>query len=159
MIAALDVVRSFWYAGRHRQAARDDVVSFQDAQLRRLIARAHANVPYYRTLFRQHGVKPTNVKTAADLARIPVTSRRDLQGAPPSALLARGLDPARLIVHDTSGSTGEPLHMRRTWLAERITTAFHLRALRDFGVRSRDTRVWLMLPRRADPQSVVNTRW
>lgn len=73
-------------------------------------------MPYYRTLFDRHHIDPGHVRTVADLARIPVTSRRDLQSAPPPTLLARGVNPHRLIVHRTSGSTGEPLHVRQTCL-------------------------------------------
>jgi phenylacetate-CoA ligase len=150
VIGVLDVARTFRNAARHRHASRDEIVSFQDTQLRRLIAHAGANVPYYRSLFERHGVEPGRVRTVADLARVPVTSRRDLQMAPPPTLLARGVDPARLIVHATSGSTGQPLQVRRTWPEERITSAFRLRAFRDFGLRRRDTRVRFLLPRRAD---------
>jgi phenylacetate-CoA ligase len=153
MIGALDVARVFWRAARHRWATREEVVSFQNARLRRLVAHAYANVPYYRTLFERHGVEPGHVRTVADLARIPITSRRDLQTAPLPTLLARGVDPTRLIVHATSGSTGEPLRVRRTWFEERITSAFRLRAFQGSGVRLRDTQVWFVLPRGTDPQN------
>jgi phenylacetate-CoA ligase len=153
VIGVLDVARVFRYAARHRHASRDEVASFQDAQLRRLIAHAYANVPYYRRLFERHGVEPGRVRTVADLARVPVTSRRDLQTEPLARLLTRGVDPTRLIVHATSGSTGEPLQVRRTWPEERITSVFRLRAFRDFGLRLRDTRVRFLLPRGADARN------
>ena len=110
-------------------------------------------MPYYRSLFERHGVEPGRVKTVADLARIPVTSRRDLQEAPLSDRLARGSDPGRLITHRTSGSTGQPVLVHRTWLEERITTIFQLRAHRDHGLRVRDMRVRLVLPRVLDERS------
>ncbi len=153
MIRATDVARAWWHAARYRRAARDEIAALQDVRLRRLVAHACARVPYYRALFARHGIEPAQVRTAADLARVPVTSRRDLQTAPPAALMARGVDPARLIVHSTSGSSGEPLRVRRTWLEERVTSAFRLRALHDFGLRARDTRVRLALPRRRDPRN------
>jgi phenylacetate-CoA ligase len=153
VISALDVVSILRQASRNRRAVRDELESAQNASLCRLIAHAHANVPYYRSLFERHGVDPGQIRTVADLDRIPVTSRRDVQTAPLSALLARGVDPTRLIVHHTSGSTGEPLLVHRTWLEERITSVFRVRALQDFGVRYSDTRVRLVLPRGADPQN------
>src|SRR5262245_41194346 len=131
VISALDVLSVLRQAARSRRAMRDEIISTQNARLRRLIAHASANVPYYRNLFERHGVEPGQIRTIADLDRLPVTSRRDLQTAPPPALLASGVDPTRLIVHHTSGSTGEPLLVRRTWLEERMTSVFRMRALRD----------------------------
>jgi len=153
VIGPLDVARTFWHSARHLRARREDVVSFQNARLQRLIAHAYDNVPYYRTLLDRHRVRPDQIRTAADLARIPVTTRRDLQTAPPDTLLARGANPRRLIVHRTSGSTGQPLHVRRTWLEERITTAFRARSHRDLGLGVHDLRVRLVLTRPKDRQN------
>jgi phenylacetate-CoA ligase len=153
VIGILDAARVFRLAARHRHAARDEVLAYQNARLRRLIAHAYANVPYYRTLLERHGVEPGHVRTIADLAHVPITSRRDLQTVPLSELVARGVDPTRLIVHATSGSTGQPLRVHRTWLEERITSVFRLRAFRDFGVRLRDTRARFALPRGADARN------
>lgn len=63
-----------WVVRRHRRAARDEIVTFQEAQLRRLVAHAYENVPYYRSLFDRHDLEPQHIRTVGDLARIPVTS-------------------------------------------------------------------------------------
>jgi phenylacetate-CoA ligase len=153
MIRATDVGLVAWQAVRHRQGARSEMTAFRDARLRRLIAHAYESVPYYRALLDRHGVRPDHVRTAADLARIPITTRRQLQTAPPESLLARGVDPARLIVHRTSGSSGEPLRVRRTWLEERLTSVFRLRALHEFGLRPTHRRARFVLPRPRDPHN------
>src|SRR5262249_37347913 len=106
MIGVLDVARVFRQATRPL-GRRDEVVALRDARLRRLVAHAYENVPYYRDLFERHGVEPGHIRTVADLDRIPVTSRRDVQTLPLSTRLARGVDASRLIAHHTSGSTGE----------------------------------------------------
>ena len=161
MIRATDVALVSWCAARHRRAAREEIAEYRDARLRRLVAHAYAAVPYYRGLLERHGVEPGQIRTADDLARIPVTTRRDLQTAPPASLVARGTDPASLIVHRTSGSSGEPVRVFRTWLEERLTSAFRLRALHDFGLRPRDRRVQFVQPRPHDarnwegPQRVI----
>ena len=153
MIGPLDVASVFRLAARHARARREDLVAFQDGRLRRLIAHAHASVPYYRALLDREGLVPDRVRGATDLVRLPVTTRRDLQRAPAEARLARGVDARRLIVHRTSGSTGEPLSVRRTWLEERVTSAFRLRAHRSFGLGVRDLRVRLVLPRPRDERN------
>jgi phenylacetate-coenzyme A ligase PaaK-like adenylate-forming protein len=46
--------------------------------------------------------------------------------------------PDRLIVRRTSGSTGEPLRILRTWMEEQLLGLFRLRASLDFGLRVHD---------------------
>jgi phenylacetate-CoA ligase len=152
MIQTADVLSTWWKVARHAHASRDEIVAYQSEHLRRLVSHAYRNVPYYRALFDRHGLAPHHVRTVADLALIPVTTKRDLQRAPAVEVVARGLDPDRLLVHTTSGSSGEPLSIRRTWLEERLSTAFRLRALRDLGLRATDRRVGVGLLRPHDPR-------
>lgn len=142
-MSPIDAFRILSAVGRHRRASQDQLVQFQHARLRRLIGHAYDAVPFYRALFQRHGIRPEHIRTTADLPLIPVTSKRELQGANPTEMVARGLDPSRLIAYRTSGSSGEPLTVRRTWLEERLGSAFRLRAFHDFGLRSRDMRVVL----------------
>ena len=81
MIGLADALSIFRAAGRHRRTSRDEIMAWRDAWLRRLIAHAYDRVPYYRALFDRHGVEPRSIRTAADLARIPVSSKRDIRAA------------------------------------------------------------------------------
>ncbi|MGH7799095.1 MAG: phenylacetate--CoA ligase family protein [Thermodesulfobacteriota bacterium] len=83
----------------------------------------------------------------ADLSAIPITSKTDLQSLPPEEVIAHGMDPKHLITHTTSGSSGEPFTLRRTWFEERLLGAFRLRALHYFGLRVRDRTVSIALLR------------
>ncbi|MBA3558527.1 MAG: phenylacetate--CoA ligase family protein [Gemmatimonadaceae bacterium] len=123
---------------RHPRASREELLRFQSRQLRRVIANAYDKVPYYRRLFDQAGVYPGEIRTAADLARIPITTRRDLQKLPLEDRLARDVDPARLLIQPTSGSSGEPLVVRRTWWEQRVLGILRFRALQQCGVRFND---------------------
>jgi phenylacetate-CoA ligase len=152
MIRVLDLPRIAWTVARHRHATRDTIVAFQEARLRRLVSEAYASVPRYRTLFARHGLQPRDVQTLAHLPRIPMTSRRDLQASPPEDVVARGLDPARLLSQVTSGSSGVPLAIRRTWPEERLASAFLMRALRDFGVHPWHRRAYVVLSVGHDPR-------
>jgi phenylacetate-CoA ligase len=115
-----------------------DLEAFQSECLRRLVAHAYNNVPYYRRLFDRHGLAPRHIQGLGDLSRIPVTRRADLQAASPEDLVARGLDPSRLITNTTSGSSGRPLTIHRTWLEQNLLHLFRLRGLRYVGVGLRD---------------------
>jgi phenylacetate-CoA ligase len=132
---------------RSHRTTRDALLAFQDVQLRRLVAHAWANVPRYHRLFEHHGLRPDDVRGRADLARIPITTRADLQGAAPQDLVARGARLDRLDLHATSGSTGMPLRVWRSPFEARLRQAFRMRTLRHFGVRPRDRQVGVGLVR------------
>jgi len=95
-------------------------------------------VPYYKKLFDEHGVDVDRFRGMSGLERIPITSRQTFQAIPPEQILARGHDPARLVQRWSSGSSGQKLSVRRTWLEDRTLAAFRKRAERDVGLRITD---------------------
>ena len=97
---------------------------------------------------------PEDIRSLADLAAIPVTSRKDLQALEPADIVARGVNPARLLVHRTSGSSGEPLTIRRAWIEERIYVLIRLRALHALGLSPRDRQVVIGIVHPPDPMDV-----
>ena len=135
---------------RHSRATRADVVSYQNAALRALVAHAYHRVPFYRALFDRHGIKPHNIRTVADLCNIPITAKADLQLRVPTDVVARGVDPARLIHRRTSGSSGEPFTIRRTRFEEHLLNGFRFRALHQFGLQPRHRIAIVMLSRHED---------
>jgi phenylacetate-CoA ligase len=151
MSARLPFLRSLL---RPSRVSPGEIAAFQSARLRELVAHAHANVPYYRALFERAGVRPGAIRGVDDLAALPTTSRADLQARPVGELVARGVTPDRLVVHRTSGSTGEPLTIRRTWLEERIYVLLRLRALRALGLSPRDRQAVIAIVRPLDPMDV-----
>jgi len=136
---------------RHPQALREDIVAFQNERVRRLVAHAYHRVPYYRALFERNEIKPGDIRTVADLRFFPITGKSNLQPLPVDEVVTQGLDPARLVTHRTSGSSGEPFTIRRSWIEERLLGAFWLRALHQFGLRPRDRRVTVARVPTADP--------
>ena len=130
--------------------SRDEIAEFRNRQLQALVAHAYENVPYYRGLFDKNGLRPEDIRTAADLAAIPITTKQDLFGRPEGDLIASGRDPRRLVIRITSGSTGEPTIIRRTVPEEALLRAFRFRAMRGFGLRLPDRRVGIVLVRSED---------
>jgi phenylacetate-CoA ligase len=124
---------------RHPHVEREEIVAFQNRQLRRLISHAYKNVPYYRKLFDRIGLKPNDIQSVSDLSAIPVTSKKDLQSLPAEELVARGgVNPNNLIARRTSGSSGMPFTIRRTWLEERLLSMFWLRTMHYYRLRITD---------------------
>ncbi|MBI4525631.1 MAG: phenylacetate--CoA ligase family protein [Deltaproteobacteria bacterium] len=91
-------------------------------RLRPLLAHAVAHVPYYRDLFERTGIRPSDIKTVADLARLPLTGKSDLRSGFPAGVVADNLPASRRFKMQTSGSTGLPFdfYADRTDLDRRI---------------------------------------
>jgi phenylacetate-CoA ligase len=120
---------------------RAEIEAFQARRLRALVRHAHESVPYYRGLFDRAGLRPGDIRGLADLPRIPLTSRGDLQILSARDVVARRFGAKKLAVHRTSGSSGQPLSVRRTWFEEWLLQAYRLQILFHLGLRVTDRRV------------------
>lgn len=79
-------------------------------QLKRLQTTAshvYNNVSFYRQSFDAAGVRPEDIKTLADLARLPFTTKQDMRNSYPYGLFAAPMDEI-VRIHASSGTTGKP---------------------------------------------------
>lgn len=115
-----------------------DLARLRDARLRSVVAHACAHVPYYRALFRAAGLSPQDVRTVADLARLPVSTKEDLRRAGAGGAVSEAIRPGECRTFHTSGTSGTPLAIRvaRDEIAYRHMVDF--RALLSAGVTARD---------------------
>lgn len=125
------------------RGSRAGLERYQATMLRRLVRHAYSHVPYYRSLFDRHGIAATRIRGLDDLGFIPTTSRATLQEAAPEQLVAEGVAIDRLNRSRSSGSSGRPLTVRRSWLEQNLLYLFRLRAERSMGVRATDR--WVMV--------------
>jgi phenylacetate-CoA ligase len=82
----------------------------QRHRIRRIVAHAHEHVPYYRETMRRLALAPGDVRSAADLAKLPLLERDDLQRDPEYFASRYWPDGACLRLR-TGGSTGEPIEV------------------------------------------------
>lgn len=84
----------------------ETIRAWQNEKLVRQVKNVYDNVPYYRALMEEAGVTPDDVKSTADLYKLPFLTKADLREAYPYGLLARPLaDCVR--IQSTSGTTGK----------------------------------------------------
>ena len=150
-LSPLSKLRSFL---RHPHVTRGEIIAFQNKQLRRLISYAYENVPYYQKLFDRNNIKPNDIQTVSDLSIIPITSKNDLQSLHVEEVVSHRMHPNHLIVRRTSGFSGEPFTIRRTWLEERLLGALRLRASHYFGLRANDRTASIVRVRPTDPRDI-----
>lgn len=100
-----------------RRDARTSGVSLARLQQERLVAlvvRADREVAFWRRRISEAGVDPEEIRSAADLAQLPILKRRELQEAPIGELLSDQVDRTRCVRVTTGGSSGRPLEVHRT---------------------------------------------
>jgi phenylacetate-CoA ligase len=80
----------------------------QGRRLRATVAHAHEHVPYYRETMRRLGLGPGDIATAADIAKLPLIDREQIQ-RDPEYFVSRSRRRDGHIEMRTGGSTGEPI--------------------------------------------------
>ena len=109
--------RLAWAAHVARRAPSEARFPFRDAgviraaqqrRLRDTVAHAFAHVPFYREAMRALGLAPQDIATVADLARLPLVDREQLQADPERFVSdAEPLD--AYVMMRSGGSTGDPV--------------------------------------------------
>ncbi|MGQ9557655.1 MAG: phenylacetate--CoA ligase family protein [Desulfurispora sp.] len=92
---------------QHECMEREQMQALQLQRLQQVVARVYDRVPFYRQLFDERGVRPEDVRSLADLASLPFTTKDALRENYPYGLFAV---PMQQIVrlHASSGTTGKP---------------------------------------------------
>ena len=90
------------------KASRDEISALQLQRLQWTLRHVYENVPHYRQAFDQKGVHPSDMKSLADLAKFPFTTKTELRDNYPFGLFAV---PREKVVrlHASSGTTGKPI--------------------------------------------------
>ena len=85
--------------------SREDMERLQGERLRERLGRVKSHVPFYRE--RLAGIEPGDIRSLADLTRLPFTNKQDLRDNYPFGLFAVAMtDVVR--IHASSGTTGKP---------------------------------------------------
>ncbi|MBQ0957454.1 phenylacetate--CoA ligase [Ideonella sp. 4Y11] len=89
------------------RASRDEIEALQFTRLQDTLQRCYANVPHYKRAFDEKGVHPDDLKTLADIAKFPFTTKHDLRANYPFGMFAVPRQQVARI-HASSGTTGKP---------------------------------------------------
>ncbi len=87
--------------------SRGELEALQLERLQRVVTQAYENVPMYRSKYDAAGVKPSDIKTLADIQKLPFTTKEDLRLNYPFGMFAVPMSDVRRI-HASSGTTGKP---------------------------------------------------
>ena len=94
-----------YYQKEIETLSREDMKKLQSEKLVKQVKHVYENVPYYKNLMDEKGVKPEDIKGIDDLHKLPFLTKADLRDAYPYGLLAKPLKDC-VRIHSTSGTTG-----------------------------------------------------
>lgn len=89
------------------RASKDELQALQLTRLKQSLQHAYDKVPHYKKAFDNAGVHPSDLKTLADLAKFPFTTKQDLRANYPFGMFAVPREQVARI-HASSGTTGKP---------------------------------------------------
>lgn len=116
---------------------RERIQAYQDERLRALVQYAYRSVPFYRGWFDGCGVRPEDIRTQADLARLPILTKQIVRENR-AQLVSSEASRRRLLRSLTSGTTGTALEIWSTREARAFQWAIWWRHRARFGLRPGD---------------------
>jgi phenylacetate-CoA ligase len=110
---------------------------WQVEKLKETVAWVQAKVPFYRQKLDEMGVSPDDIKSVADVAKLPFTVKNDLRDNYPFGMCAVPMNEV-VRVHASSGTTGKPITGPYTQQDLEQWTECMARSLYAAGVREDD---------------------
>ncbi len=86
---------------------REQIEKLQLERLQETVTRVYEKVPAYRKKMDDAGVKPEDIQTLSDLAKLPFVTKQDMRDNYPFGLFAVDRDDV-VRIHASSGTTGKP---------------------------------------------------
>jgi phenylacetate-CoA ligase len=123
-------LRGLYYLRALQKSAfweRSRLLEYQNSRLRAVVRHAYETSVFYHEKFKQANLKPADIRTRADLNRLPIVRKAEItnnvEKVVSSKFSIRSLKMTR-----TSGSTGKPLIIYMTQKEDEYRKAKHLRA-------------------------------
>ena len=116
-----------WLFGKYYQFhceatkwSESELVDYQNQRLREIVTYCYENVSYYKKVFNEIRLKPSDIHTIEDLGKIPFLDKAKVRAAA-DELVSREFNPKKLFKSHTAGSTGTPMLIYfspETWPAQ-----------------------------------------
>ena len=138
-------LRSLFFELRRSQyLAPHDIKAFQEFKLKRMVQHAYNNVPYYRKSMHSIGLRPEDIKTLADLSKLPLLSKQDVRKNLYFDLFSAKHKKSEMLRVQTSGSTGEPfvIYADKHQLEIRMATTMRAAEWTGWRFGDRQARLW-----------------
>ncbi len=136
---------------QHLNWTEADLRTYHEERLRALIKHSYENVPYYNNIMRAARLTPDDIKTQADIPKLPILTRKQVFENFDN-LVARNTGRLDRIIGNTSGTTGSPLRLMWDRQACLVKTVVDWRQKRLAGLNPGD-KIAIFLGRQVAPVS------
>ena len=109
----------------------------QLARLQKMVVHSYANVALFRSRMDERGIKPEDIKTLKDIAKLPFCVKTDLRDTYPFGLCAVPMSEI-VRLHASSGTTGKPIVVAYTQEDLKVWSEVMRRALCCCGLSKND---------------------
>jgi phenylacetate-CoA ligase len=138
-------VKSQWNdapGGFHPASALDylpraQLQALQLGRLQAIVARAYERVPHFRDRMIARGLAAADLKSLADIAKLPFTVKADLRDTYPFGLFASPMEEV-VRLHASSGTTGKPIVVAYTEADVQVWTSVMVRSFAACGLHKGD---------------------
>ncbi len=134
----------FWETYKFLQESqwwsREKLEEYQMQQLSKLLHHAYENVPYYRKVFDERGLKPKDIQDFDDLKKLPYLTKDDFK-THFNELVAQNINLKNLPMSHTSGTSGKPLQFYTSPSIGQMELAFIFHQWSRVGYKPDDLRV------------------
>ena len=91
---------------KYETMPRKELEELQLERLKHQVARVYDKIPFYRQAFMERGITPADIRSLADLTKLPFTVKQDFRDNYPFGLIAVPMDQI-VRLHASSGTTGK----------------------------------------------------
>jgi len=112
--------------------SREKLEEYQMQQLSKLLNHAYKNVPYYKKVFDERGLKPKDFQNLSDLKKLPLSTKGIIRKNF-NQLIAQNIKRGDLVESHTSGSTGASFKFLELISSAKIEAAFIYRIYDSLG--------------------------
>lgn len=88
--------------------SREEIKAWQEAQLQRIVKQAYEHTVYWKRVFDERGLKPSDIRTAEDIKKLPILTKKEII-AHYEEIVPDNVAQFRHRVERTGGTTGEPM--------------------------------------------------
>lgn len=88
--------------------SREEIKAWQEAQLQRVVKQAYEHTVYWKRVFDERGLKPSDIRTAEDIKKLPILTKADIR-VHYEEIVADNVSQFPNRKDKTGGTTGEPM--------------------------------------------------
>lgn len=133
--------KTYFWLQKTQWYSQKQIQEYQNKNLRKIIKHAYKNIPYYRKIFDERGLKPKDIRCKEDLRKVPFLTKAMVRKNFKDLIWNKAKN---YTTSYTSGSTGVPLEVKVNLKTYLIENALYWRYLCWAGYRfgSRIAKFW-----------------